>query len=265
MAIQTRDEASAGAATQPQLITGWTKFARDIGSIFEIKLIMFVRAWYWYIVGVLVFPLGMFYFARALAPDTPDAVRRAMVGTIVFGATMLTTNMLAQNVMQDRFQGRLKLVITMPVSRISYAVGVLLFGFMLSASTVMVLLVVALLAGVDFTLSWAFLPIVIAVLLGMSGLTLFIVSYAPNAEVGGLMANLMGVLMAFISPVYFPMEQAPALMKAFGWISPLRYAADGMMKSLSGQNDVFVELVILAGFAIALLSAGLWKLRWRES
>ncbi|MCH7800812.1 MAG: ABC transporter permease [Chloroflexi bacterium] len=262
---QTRDSAQTDTAFQPQLITGWTKFARDIGSIFEIKLIMFVRTWYWYIMGVLVFPLGMFYFARALAPDTPEATRRAMVGTIVFGATMLTTNMLAQSVMQDRFQGRLKLIITMPVSRIAYAGGVLLFGFMLSASTVVVLLVVAVVAGVDFTLSWAFLPIVFAVLLSMSGLTLFIVSYAPNAEVGGLMSNLMGVLMAFISPVYFSMDQAPALMKAFGWISPLRYAADGMMKSLSGQSDVLSELVILGTFAAVFLSVGLWKLRWRES
>jgi hypothetical protein len=234
-------------------------------SIFEIKFIMFARSWYWYIMGVLVFPLGMYYFASALAPDTLTAIRRAMVGSIVFGATMLTTNMLAQSVMQDRFQGRLKLIITMPVSRFAYAGGVLLFGFMLSGSTVVVLLAFAFATGVDITLSWPFLPIVIAVLLSMSGLTLFIVSYAPNPEVGGLMSNLLGVLMALISPVYYSMEQAPGLMKAFGWISPLRYATDGMMKTLSGQGDVIVELVVLSGFAVALLGLGLWNFRWRES
>ena len=156
-----------------------------------------------YLVGALVFPVGMFYFARALAPDSPDAVRRAMVGTIVFGATMMTTNMLAQAVIQDRFQGRLKLIITMPVSRIAYAGGVLLFGAMMTATTIGALLLVAVVAGVDFSLTWAFLPIVVTVTLTLSGMTLFIVSYAPNAEVGGLMSNLMGVLLAFISPVYF--------------------------------------------------------------
>ena len=35
--------------------------------------------WYWYIKGVMVFPLGMFYFARALAPGTPEASSRAVV------------------------------------------------------------------------------------------------------------------------------------------------------------------------------------------
>ncbi len=262
MASQTMPSAQS---IQPELVTGWRKFLQDIGSVFEIKFIMFARAWYWYLVGVLVFPVGMFYFARALAPDSPDAVRRAMVGTIVFGATMMTTNMLAQSVIQDRFQGRLKLVITMPVSRIAYAFGVLIFGSMLSITTIAVLLVVALIAGVDFSLNWAFVPIVVTVLLTLSGLTLFIISYAPNAEVGGLMSNLMGILLAFISPVYFTMEQAPAVMKVFGWISPLRYAADGMSTSLAGGSDVFAEVALLAVFAAACMSLGLWKLRWREN
>ena len=244
--------------------TGKMKFLRDIGSVFEIKFLMFLRTWYWYLIGTLVFPVGMFYFARALAPDTPEAVRRAMIGTIVFGATMMTTNMLAQSVIQDRFQGRLKLIITMPVSKNAYAFGVLIFGSMLAATTIAMLLVVALIAGVDYSMTWAFFPIVVGVLLTMSGLTLFIISYAPSAEVGGIMSNLMGILVAFISPVYFPMEQAPAVMRMFGWVSPLRYAADGMMKTFSGRTDVLVELVILLGFAVVTMSLGLWRLRWRE-
>ena len=79
MATQTSDRAQTATAFQPQLITEWLKFARDIGSIFEIKFIMFALIWYWYIMGVLVFPLGMFYFARALAPGTPEASSRAVV------------------------------------------------------------------------------------------------------------------------------------------------------------------------------------------
>lgn len=240
------------------------KLLKDAATIFEIKYLFFVKTWYWYLIGTLVFPVAMFYFARALAPDSPEAIRRAMIGTIVFGATMMTTNMLAQNVIQDRFQGRLKLIITMPVSKVAYAFGVLAFGSILAASTILMLLVVAFVVGVDFTLTWAFAPIVVAVLLTMSGLTLFIVSYAPSAEVGGIMSNMLGILMAFISPVYFSMDQAPYLMKMFGWISPLRYAADGMMKSFSGQTDVWFELAILALFAIATMAVGLWRLRWRE-
>ena len=45
----------------------------------------------------------------------------------------------------------------------------------------------------------------------------------------------------------------------------MRYAVDGLVKSLAGQSDVFVELVILGAFAVVLLGGRLWKLRWRES
>ncbi len=236
----------------------------DAFTIFEIRFLMFLRGWYWYLMGALVFPVAMFYFARALTPDSPEAVRRAMIGTIVFGATMMTTNMLAQSLIQDRFQGRLKLIITMPVSKVAYAAGVLVFGSILAAITIGALLVIATVAGVDYSLTWAFLPIVATVLLTMSGLTLFFVSFAPSAEVGGLMTNLFGILLAFISPVYFSMEQAPFVMRMFGWVSPLRYAADGMDKTFSGQTDVLVELAILGGFALATMTLGIAKMRCRE-
>ena len=256
--------AATAVAGHRYVISGPAKFVLDVVTIFEIKFLTFLRAWYWYLIGTLVFPVGMFYFARALVPDTTEAIQRAMTGTIVFGATMVTTNMLAQQVIQDRFQGRLKLVITMPVSKVSYAFGVLAFGFVLTGLTVAMLLGVAFVADVEFDITWAFLPLVVAVLFTMSGLALFFASLAPTAEIGGVVSNLFGILLAFISPVYFPMEQAPVVMRMLGWVSPLRYAADGMMKSFSGRTDVWVELTVLAGFAIATMALGLWKLRWRE-
>ena len=45
----------------------------------------------------------------------------------------------------------------------------------------------------------------------MSGLTLLVVNYATSPEVGGVISNLLGVSMALVSSVYYPMEQAPAV------------------------------------------------------
>ncbi len=67
-----------------------------------------------------------------------------------------------------------------------------------------------------------------------------------------------------ISPVFFTMERAPLLLCLLGHVSPLRYAADGIMASFSGSADVWSELAILIAFAVVTLSFGLWKLRWRE-
>ena len=117
----TRAEAAGRSGPAPVLSGGPITFLRDIWSILEMKLILMRRGWYWYLMSSLVFPVGMFYWSRGMAPDDPEALRRVMVGTIVFGVSLATVGTLAQQMIQDRFQGRLRLLITMPMSKAAYA------------------------------------------------------------------------------------------------------------------------------------------------
>ena len=246
-------------------VPGAGKFLRDVASILEMKLLLMRRGWYWYLLSSLVFPIGMFYWFGGVAGDDPAVVRRVLVGAIVFGVSMATIGTLAQQLIQDRFQGRWKLLITMPMSKGAYAAGVLAFSTLLAAGTVVVLLGFAWIAAVEMSLTWAFLPIAAVALLSMAGLPLLIVSYAPSAEAGSIMSNLVGILPVMISPVFFTMDQAPLALKWLGWVSPMRYAADGISKSLSGGTDIWVEFAVLAGFSLLTIGLGLHKLRWRES
>ena len=166
--------------------------------------------------------------------------------------------------LQDRFIGRVKLLITMPMSKSAYAVGLLVFALLQAAPIVMVLMACSFLVGVRLDVTWAFFPLMAAALLSVSGITLVIASYAPTVEVGGIMSNLFGVVLVMVSPVFFTMEQAPLPLQLIGWVSPMRYAADGIMKAISGQNDVLIELAILAVFAVVSMTFGLWKLTWRQ-
>ena len=241
------------------------KFLRDVMSVLEMKLLLMRRGWYWFLLSSLVFPVGMFYWFGGVASDDPAAVRRVMVGAMVFAVSMGTIGTLAQQMIQDRFQGRWKLLITMPVSKVAYSAGVLAFATLLSAGTVAVLLGFAWVADVELNVSWVFFPVTAAAVLSMAGLPLLIVSSAPSAEAGSVMTNLVGILPVMISPVFFTMDQAPKGLELLGWVSPVRYAADGLSKSLSGQTDVWTEFGVLAGFALVTIALGLWKLRWREA
>ena len=60
------------------------------------------------------------------------------------------------------------------------------------------------------------------------------------------------------------MEQAPLLLRWLGYVSPLRYAADGLSASLTGGTDVAVEVAVLAASALGTMALGLWRLPWRE-
>ncbi|MDE0198783.1 MAG: ABC transporter permease, partial [Caldilineaceae bacterium] len=84
------------------------------------------------------------------------------------------------------------------------------------------------------------------------------------AQAGNIATGLLSLVLAALSPVYFTMDQAPLLMKLIGYISPLRYAADAIEKSLSGRADVWAEIVILSVIALVAMSLGLWRMPWRE-
>ena len=244
---------------------GFVKLLRDINSVLEIKMLFLIRGWYWYLIRPLVFPLGVLFWLKVMVPDDPVGNIRVMAGAIVFGVSLSTANLLAQQIVQDRFLGRIRLLVTLPVSKSAYALGVLTFSVIQASPIIIILLSTSSLVGVPLSLTWVFFPLMLATLLSIAGITFLIASYAPTIEIGGIMSNIFGVVLVMVSPVFFTMEQAPQVLKWLGWVSPMRYAADGITKSISGNPEIWTEFAVLAGFAAASMTLGLWQLRWRES
>ncbi|MCH8153584.1 MAG: ABC transporter permease [Planctomycetes bacterium] len=200
----------------------------------------------------------------AVGADDPDVARRIMTGALIFGFSISSANLLAQQILIDRFSGRLKLFITMPMSKAAYGVGILGYVLIQAVPMIVLLLALATATGVDYHLTWAFFPLITAALLSMSGIALVIASYSPSMEVGGIISNLVGVVLVMASPVFFTMDQAPLALQLVGWVSPMRYAADGATKAISGDTHIWVELAVLTGFALASMALGLWRMPWRE-
>ena len=200
-----------------------------------------------------MFPLPIFYVTQSLTSDSPEAIRRIMAGTFVYGAAFTTGVFVGQGFAAERFSGTLKLLVTMPVSKMAYVFGSLLHSSLMGTATVIALLAFALIAGVDMRLTWAFLPAIALTVLCLTGLTLFTISFAPSLPVANIMAGFLGVVLTLISPVYFTMDQAPLLLRWLGYVSPLRYAADAITESLSGSTDIWIELAVLSLFALGAM------------
>ena len=246
-------------------ISGVGKFLSDAISVFEIYFIPSLRHWYLTILLASGFPIPWFYVTRAIAPDDPQVIRRLVAATLVFGVAFSIGMLVGQNVVAQRFIGTLKLLISMPMSKGAYVLGSLAYSSVSGIINVVVLMGFGLLAGVDILLGWGLVPCLVLTVLTMAGLTLFIVSFAPSLQAGNISTSLVAVMLAALSPVYFTMDQAPPVLKQLGYISPLRYAADGIEKSLSGRGDVWTEIAVLAGFAVVTMSLGLWRMPWREN
>lgn len=251
--------------SEQEVTGGPVKFLRDIGAVLEMKLLFLLRGWYWYLIRPLVFPLGVLFWLKVMVPDDPDINLRVIAGAIVFGVSLSTANMLSQQLVQDRFLGRIRLLVIMPMSKVSYALGVLAFSAVQATPIVIVLLAISSFAGIDLELTWAVAPLLVVALFSISGIALMIGSYAPTVEIGGIMSNIFGVVLVMVSPVFFTIDQAPTAIKWLGWISPMRYSADGITKSISGNTDIWTELAVLAGFAAITMALGLWKLSWRDN
>ncbi len=233
-------------------------------TVTQIKTLGFVKSWYVFILAPIALPLPLFYLTSSLVADDPEAIRRVMAGTLVFGVAFSSGTLVGQYFVSERFMGNLKLIITMPVSKAAYVFGSLLYSCMMGCVAVAALFGFALAARVDMSVTWTVAPALLLAVLSMTGLTLFIVSFAPSLPVGNILAGFLGMVLALISPVYFSMEQAPLLLRWLGYASPMTYATDGITSSLSGHTDVIMETMVLAGFGLGTMALGLWRLPWRE-
>ncbi len=260
-------KASQGPAalSAPLRTGGVVKFLSDVAVVAEIKLRMSARVWHWQLFAVLAMPLPLFILTSTFVPDDPAALRRIIAGTLLFGVAfsigLLTGNQFAY----ERFGRVQKLYVMMPVAKTAYVLGSLAHLSVVGVVSVVVLFGFAMTRGIDVQIAWTIFPMLVLAVLVVMGLVLFIVSFAPSLDTANMSASTVGLLLAVMSPVYYTMEQAPLLIRWFGYVSPLRYAADGISASLSGSTDVLFEMAILAGFALVAMALGLWKLPWRET
>ena len=182
------------------------KFMSDALVIFEIESLK-ARAWWpFYLLSVVMFPIGTLYFAKWLIPPgAADLVgTRLMTGSLVFALGLMTVNNLAQVMLWERFNFTLKLVITSPVHPLSYALGIVAFSLVQGMITAAVVLSFAPVVNIDIHLDWWLIPVLLLTSLSLTGLGVVIATWSPSQEMGNVLANTVGIMVTIVSPVYFP-------------------------------------------------------------
>jgi len=244
-----------------------TKFVADALITFEIQF-MKIRAWWpFYILTIVMFPIGTLYFAKWLVPPgAQDAVgTRLMTGSLVFALGLMTVNNLSQILLNERFSQTLKLIITSPVHPLSYAAGVIAFSLVQGLITAGGVLAFAPIVDIDVHLDWWLLPALILTSLSLTGMGLVIATWSPGQEVGNVLANTAGIMVTMLSPVYFPIERLPGWLQWVARCSPYTYAGEAVDAILSDGGDFARPLAYLAAITAVGLALGAAGLRWRES
>jgi ABC-type multidrug transport system permease subunit len=242
------------------------KFMSDALVIFEIESLK-ARAWWpFYLLSVVMFPIGTLYFAKWLIPPgAGDLVgTRLMTGSLVFALGMMTVNNLAQVMLWERFNSTLKLVITSPVHPLSYALGIIAFSLVQGMITAAVVLSFAPVVNIDIHLDWWLIPVLLLTSLSLTGLGVVIATWSPSQEMGNVLANTVGIMVTIVSPVYFPIERMPVWLRWVVRFSPYTHAGEAVDRILSGRGGFGMETFYLAAITAVGLAVGMTGLRWRE-
>ncbi len=135
------------------------KVITDAVVIARIHLLMIWRAIFIYALIFTLFPLAFLFFARNLTPEGVPIGTRLVTGSIVFSLGLTIVNELSQTLLNERFGQQLKLIVVSPVSKASYAAGVVISGVMRGLISSSVILLFAPLFGIHVELSLWLIPL----------------------------------------------------------------------------------------------------------
>ena len=237
----------------------------DAALIMHMELLK-VRSWpAGYVMSIVIGPLGFLLFAKALTPPGFDVGVRLVTGSLVFGLGLMSVNLLAQSILWERFNNEMKLVVVSPVHPLSYAAGILTYSVLQSLVTAAVILSFAPLFGIDITLSFWLVPLLLLTAVSMTGMGIVIGTWAPSMELGGMLANTFGILVVMLSPVYYPIDRLSEWLQWLARLSPYTHAGEAINRVLSGQGGFAQEALVLAGITVVGLAIGVLGLRWHET
>jgi ABC-type multidrug transport system permease subunit len=194
-----------------------------------------------------------------------------LVGAMVATISFIGIAAAIQDISQDRYVKIREMIVAMPVHSISYAIGVALGPLIISAPGLFFFMALAVLEGALplSSIGWAVASLLLCWAAG-SSIGFIISTYLQRASIYTLnnMANILGLGLVFIAPVYYPEE----ILGNLRWLSiilPTSNAA-GLIRYYAGTMSLPIDMVLirwlaLAATVVASMVIVSFKAKWRET
>jgi ABC-2 type transport system permease protein len=183
----------------------------------------------------------------------------------VIGMTVLFTSIFSGiALLWDRQFGFLKETLVAPVSRLSIMLGRTLGGATVAIIQGLLIFIVCLIAGFRPT-SAAAIPIAILfmmlIAIVFAALGTVIGSSLKDMQGFQLVMNFLVMPIFFLSGALYPLTNLPKVLALLTRLDPLTYGVDGVRSVLIGVTHFgpTVDLAVLVGVAILLLTLGAWR------
>jgi ABC-type polysaccharide/polyol phosphate export permease len=239
------------------------RWLRDTWVVFSLEFNRFLREWSAFILTSMI-SVATFFLFRLIGDPPPDAEVGFLAGAVVFGVGMQSVNGTGQVMVSERFEGQMTLFRTSPISQGSYVVGVTLFAAFTSLLTAVAVLGLGALAGVEYRFSLLLVPLLLMTALALPGIAVVIATHARTAQAGYMLSNTVGILVVFVSPIFYPIERLPVFLQWVARASPFTHAGAAFREVLTGGNDILMPMLVLFAFMMVTNVLGIARMRWRE-
>ena len=165
----------------------------------------------------------------------------------------------------DRKIDFFKEVLVAPLSRVTIFAGKMVGGSTDALLQGFAMLLFGVVLGVKYSVLNIVLSFVFMFVLAASLVSLGLIIGANMESVEGfqLVISFLVFPMFFFSGALFPIGNLPHYLLLFTLLDPVTYAVDGLRGVLLGtaQLPIVVDLLILSGYAVALIGAGTWSFK----
>src|SRR6266511_83975 len=190
-------------------------------------------------------------------------------GIMVFAVVSATYVNLATSVAISRDEGILKRLRGTPMPAWVYVAGRVVQATWAAVLASILMVVVGVLLF-HVKLFWHLMPAAIVTLLvgtvSFCALGLALAAVCPNGEAAPAMANFTWLPVAFLSPIFYPLDTAPRWLQSLGGFFPVKHFAEAMQATFSpfttGNGFRWHDLGVIALWALGGTIVAVRRFQW---
>lgn len=211
-------------------LSGPKRLWTELEILFRIQFALIRDSWVIVVLLATMFPLTTILFMRFFIADpAPEMMVQIIAGNMIFSVIIMGLNSMGQEISMQKHQGHFTFYASLPIRKINFVAANLLRGLMSTIPSFVLLGVIGYFVyGVDLHLSWGLPVVMLLSLTSVVGLGVCIGFWSPNQQLTSMLAQLLMMVVTFLSPVMVELNQLPKALQVVSYIFPTTYAADAM-------------------------------------
>ncbi len=235
--------------------------------ILRAQLFVVRTSWLAYLLMMTLQPITLLLLLYFLfASEAPETIFYIISGNMVMALSLNSMLALGQELGWMKAENALDYYATLPIPKSALIFAIVTRSIVISFIPIMIIFLLAsLLFGVSIAPSPLFLLAVAISGYSMAGVGAIIGFYSPDGRTSSLLTQIVQPIIVFLSPVFVPFEQLPAIFQWTSHFIPTTYVAKAIRDTLANQitGSTWASILVVFGITIATLLFIEKGLDWR--